>query len=528
MAGEWVKISSTSNACESYTRELVGLKSAQVVRRGLILEDRALAASFQEKSGLKSSKMHQATQPSRFDSIVSAALHLQSTVRQHPRRLSAAVLALLTGSAMTAFGVAPLSALPIAEPPRITQVSETIQPPDLDVQLTALGEQILPLYRSDITRSSDTVDSLLQRLGVSDAEAANFIRQDRVAGWLMQGRSGKSVKAIVEDGQLRELVVRGPSSANSGDYDTYFTRLTIERDAATGSFRAKQETVPLEASTQLGSGMIRSSLFAAADDARIPDGITNQIAEIFGNEIDFRRELRKDDAFSVLYEALSADGEPITWGASHGRVLAARFINRGKTYDAVWFQEPGRKGAYFDLSGRSTTRAFLASPLAFSRVTSGFAMRFHPVHKTMRAHKGVDFGAPTGTPVRSVGEGVVTFSGWQTGYGNVVHIEHSGGRSTVYAHLSRIDARKGQRIEQGQLIGAVGATGWATGPHLHFEFKVNGQQIDPMQVARASESLQLSPQAMARFRTMAVSVAQRLDRAETLQTAGIQTRSRFE
>lgn len=476
---------------------------------------------------MKTSKMHQAMRPSRFDSIASAALQVQDAVRKHPKRFSAGVLALLTGSAMTAFGVAPIATSPVDAPPVISQISEAIQAPDFNTQLQALDQQILPLYRSDITRSSDTVDSLLQRLGVSDAEAANFIRQDQLANLLMQGRAGKSVKAIVEDGQLKQLVVRGPA-ASSSDFDTHFVRLTIERDKANGSLRAASETVPLESSTQLGSGMIQSSLFAAADDARIPDGITNQIAEIFGNEIDFRKELRKGDAFSVLYEAMLADGEPITWGASHGRVLAARFINRGKTHDAVWFQESGRKGAYFDLNGRSTARAFLASPLAFSRVTSGFAMRFHPVHKTMRAHLGVDFGAPTGTPVRSVGEGVVTFSGWQTGYGNVVHIQHSGRRSTVYAHLSRIDARRGQRIEQGQLIGAVGATGWATGPHLHFEFKLNGKQVDPMKVARASESLQLSPQAMAKFRSMAVSVAQRLERADVLQTAGVQSRPRFE
>lgn len=494
---------------------------------GLILEDGVLTTRFEEKSSLKTSKQYQATRPSRIDSIVSAATALQSMVHRHPRRVSAAVLTVLAGSAMTAFGVAPLAALPQAPAPVVTQISESIQSPELQAQLLQLDGQALSLYRSDVTRSADTVDSLLQRLGVSDAEAAQFIRQDPVAGTLLQGRTGKSVKAIVEEGQLKQLVVRGPAAAD-GEFNTHFTRLTIERDAVSRALRVKQETAPLEASTQLGSGMIRSSLFAAADDARIPDGITNQIAEIFGNEIDFRRELRKGDAFSVLYEAHLADGEPVTWGSSHGRVLAARFINKGESHDAVWFQEAGRKGAYFDLNGRSTTRAFLASPLAFSRVTSGFAMRFHPVHKTMRAHLGVDFGAPTGTPVRSVGDGVVTFSGWQKGYGNVVQVEHSGGRSTLYAHLSRIDARRGAKIEQGQLVGAVGATGWATGPHLHFEFKLNGKQVDPMQVARASESLQLSPQALTKFRAMSVSVAQRLDRADALQTAGLSSGPRFE
>ena len=186
------------------------------------------------------------------------------------------------------------------------------------------------------------------------------------------------------------------------------------------------------------------------------------------------------------------------------------------------------KGAYFDLTGRSKTRAFLASPLAFSRVTSGFAMRFHPIHKTWRAHLGVDFGAPTGTPVRTVGEGVVNFAGVQNGYGNVVQIQHAGDRQTVYAHLSRIDVRKGQRVEQGQLIGAVGATGWATGPHLHFEFKVKGQQVDPMVVARASEALQLSPQALASFRSQVGAIAARLDMASEWASAGAQSGPRFE
>lgn len=256
--------------------------------------------------------------------------------------------------------------------------------------------------------------------------------------------------------------------------------------------------------------------------------MTNQIAEMFGNDIDFRRELRKGDAFSVLYETNLADGEPVTWGNSGGRVLAARFINKGEVHDAVWFQEPGRKGAYFDLTGRSKVRAFLSSPLAFSRVTSGFAMRFHPILQTWRAHLGVDFGAPTGTAVRTVGEGVISFSGWQNGYGNVVHVQHSGDRTTVYAHLSRVDVRRGERVEQGQRIGAVGATGWATGPHLHFEFKVGGRQVDPMTIARASESLQLSPQALAQFRRMAVDVAQRLKTAGDWQTAGTQSGPRFE
>jgi murein DD-endopeptidase MepM/ murein hydrolase activator NlpD len=249
----------------------------------------------------------------------------------------------------------------------------------------------------------------------------------------------------------------------------------------------------------MGSGTIQSSLFAAADEARLPDTVTMQMAELFSADIDFRRELRRGDSFTVLYETLTADGEPITWNQAAGRILAARFENDGNTYDAVWFQEPGQRGGYFGLDGRSKRRSFLASPLAFTRVSSGFSMRFHPIMQKWRQHLGVDYAAPTGTAVRAVGDGVVDFAGWQNGYGNVVILKHAGDRETRYAHLSRIDVRRGQRVDQSQSIGAVGATGWATGPHLHFEFRVRGQVQDPMSIARSSESITISPEAKARF-----------------------------
>jgi len=397
--------------------------------------------------------------------------------------------------------------------------------PQLAEQAQALDLAPLTLYRSGVTKSSDTVDSVLRRLGVDDAHAAQFMRQNEVAARVLTGRTGKMLKAIVENGRLVELVVRGPSE-HAEQLDSHFTRLTIQRQTG-GGFTAHTEQAPLQVQPQVASGTISSSLFQAADEARVPDAITNQMAEIFGSDIDFRRELRKGDAFSVVYQAHTADGEPILWGGSAGKLLAARFINKGEVHDAVWFQEAGRKGAYYDLNGRSKNKAFLASPLAFSRVTSGFAMRFHPILQRWKAHLGVDYGAPTGTAVRTVGEGVVSFAGRQNGYGNVVQVQHSANRMTVYAHLSRIDVRVGQKIEQGSLIGAVGATGWATGPHLHFEFKVNGAHVDPMQIARASESTQLSPLALAQFKQMAVSTAVRLDMAEQQQVAGVRG-TRFE
>ncbi len=266
---------------------------------------------------------------------------------------------------------------------------------------------------------------------------------------------------------------------------------------------------------------MRSSLFAATDDAHISDAVATQLADAFSTDIDFHRDLQKGDTFSVLYEALTADGEPITWSNASGRLMAAEFVNSGHTYSTVWFQPDGQtKGGYYSFDGQSKRRAFLASPVAFSRVTSGFAMRLHPILNTWKQHKGVDYGAPTGTPVRAVGDGQVEFAGWQNGYGNKVEIRHSNQRSTVYAHLSRIDVRVGQRVDQGDQVGAVGMTGWATGPHLHFEVKVNGVQQDPIAMAKASEAVVLSPAAKAQFLRLAKSAKSELEMADSVAHSG--------
>ena len=316
---------------------------------------------------------------------------------------------------------------------------------------------------------------------------------------------------------MTELVVRY-AATDSEQLATHFTRLRITRIA--GKLLATLETAPLASQVRMGSGTIRTSLFAATDDARIPDNVATQLAEVFATDLDFHRQLRKGDTFSVIYEALTADGEPITWGSAAGRVLAADFVNDGRAYSAVWFKSAQGKGAYYSFDGQNKKRAFLASPMEFSRVTSGFAMRLHPILNSWKQHKGVDYGAPSGTPVRAVGDGVVEFAGRQNGYGNVLEIRHSNQRSTLYAHLSRIDVRQGQHIEQGQRIGAVGATGWATGPHLHFEVKVNGTQQDPMLLARASETVPLSATALVEFAQLARSVKGQLEVADSVARTG--------
>ncbi|WP_236674963.1 M23 family metallopeptidase [Piscinibacter sp. HJYY11] len=441
---------------------------------------------------------------------VAAGSRLTQFIGRHPRTLTSLIVTGLMGFGVTAFGIAPLAPDAADLPRRI--VTEIVTPEDISSQLEALASHTLQLYRNDLTRATDTADSLLSRLSVADVAAAAFIRNDRTARKLLEGRAGKIVQVrIDESGVLEELVARYPAE-NSEQFGTHFSRLRITRIG--DKFLAGVETAKLESEVRTGAGTIRSSLFAATDEAKIPDPVATQLAEMFSTDIDFRRELRRGDSFHVVYEALTADGEPITWNQASGRVLAAEFINDNRSYSAVWYQDAHTKGGYYGFDGESKRRAFLASPMEFSRVTSGFSMRMHPIHKVWRQHLGVDYGAPTGTPVRNVGDGIVEFAGWQNGYGNVVQVLHSNDRTTLYAHLSRIDVKKGQRVEQGTRIGAVGSTGWATGPHLHFEVKVKGQHQDPLVIAKTSEAVVLSPESRARFMTIAQSLRQQLDVAK--------------
>lgn len=450
--------------------------------------------------------------PKLLDSLSPHIARIGAWSTRHSRALSTGFIAILGGFAAAAFGVAPLLPDPADQPQRI--VTDTIAPQGLRDQLDALADHDLDLWRSDLTRANDNVDSLLRRLGVIDAEAAGFLRSDPLAKRLLDGRAGKMVQArAAADGKLIQLVARY-GAPDGTQREARFTRLSVSR--LDGRWSSRTEVAPLVGQVRLASGTIRTSLFAATDEARIPDAVASQMAEVFAADIDFHRELQKGDTFSVVYEALTADGEPVTWAPTTGRVLSAEFVNGGKTYHALWYTDASGRGAYFGFDGRSKRRSFLASPMEFSRVTSGFAMRFHPILQTLRAHRGVDYSAPWGTPVRSVADGVVDFAGWQNGYGNVVKVQHGNSRATLYAHLSRIDVRKGQAIEQGQHLGAVGATGWATGPHLHFEFLVNGQYVDPQSIAKTADTVTIDAASRAKFAALSNSARMQLDLAETL------------
>jgi murein DD-endopeptidase MepM/ murein hydrolase activator NlpD len=420
-----------------------------------------------------------------------------------------AVGALLLGTGVTAFGIAPLA-------PDASLLPVRIIVEDLPVQATTpLDGATLDtwsLFRSDTIRRDDTAQSLLQRLGVRDPGAEAMLRNDSQARLLFEGRAGKLV--TVETNHQHQLIRL--QARWLPDDGRMFQRLVIQQDGT--GFASRLEAGELTVQTRLASGVIRSSLFAATDEAGLPDSVAVQLAEMFSGDIDFRRDLREGDRFSVVYESLEADGESLR----AGRVLSAEFFNNGREHEAVWFEEPGLKGAYYGFDGQSSRKSFLSSPLEFSRVSSGYGMRFHPITGQHKAHLGVDYAAPTGTPVRTIGDGVVTFAGWQRGYGNTIEVRHHNNQSTLFGHLSRIDVKVGQKVSQGEFIGAVGSTGLSTGPHLHFEFKDNGVHQDPLNIARQSESIPVSPAARARFDAVAQSMRTQLDAAALVQQASAQ------
>jgi murein DD-endopeptidase MepM/ murein hydrolase activator NlpD len=436
------------------------------------------------------------------------AARLQNTVNTQHRRILAGVAVGLSVLGGGAWAVANfdegVAKLPLHE------VVESVNPLSLPSLQT---DKPLQLFRTDLTRSSDTADSLLSRLGLSDPEAAAYLRSARTASQQFVGRAGRMVS--VEGDAAHRLTRLTARWANDGS--DQFTRWVMERTP--NGFVARQETAPLTVGTRMGNGTIQSSLFAATDEANLPDSVSSQLADIFAGDIDFHRALRKGDRFAVVYESLEADGETLR----AGRVLSAEFVNNGKTHQAFWFKEASAKeGGYFNAEGVSLRRAYLASPLAFSRITSSFKMRFHPILQTWRAHLGVDYAAPTGTPVRSVGQGVVDVAGVQNGFGNVEILKHANGHATVYAHLSRINVKRGQSVAQGQTIGLVGATGWATGPHLHFEFRVNGQHIDPLTMARQSTTVEVSAALREQFKRQAANAKVALSAAASTQPSRVE------
>ena len=377
-------------------------------------------------------------------------------------RAAAALLLSFIG-VVTAFGIAPDT---VTEP--LKQ-----KPVVLELALPASSSADAPIegyWREERVLHGDTLATLLARLGADDPEALRHLRATRAARPIHQPAAGRTARAqITLEGQLLELHYR--NGAN----------LLVAKRHGDG-ISVHEQPAELERRVLMKSAEIRTSLFSASDAAGLSDAIATQLADIFSTDIDFHRDLRRGDRFSVVYEMFHDRGEPVR----AGRVLAAEFINVGRLYRAVYFQYDDKRGGYYTPDGRSIRKAFLRSPLEYSRISSGFTnSRFHPILGQWRAHKGIDYAAPHGTRVRATGDGVVESAGWDhRGYGNLVVLRHQSGYSTWYGHLSALakGVRRSSRVYQGETIGYVGATGLATGPHLHYEFRINDVHQNPLRV----------------------------------------------
>jgi murein DD-endopeptidase MepM/ murein hydrolase activator NlpD len=424
-----------------------------------------------------------------------AALIGDLSIRQ---RFAAALVTLPCFGVVAAFGIAPDT---LVEKLTFSNVIEELRLP----ALTAAADGENQFTREERIKRGDTVASLLARLQIEDPETLQLLRNHKDARPLHQLIPGKTVRVTAAaDGKLVSL-----RYLNAGNM------LSVDR--TTDAVVVKQEPAQLERRVLMKSAEIRHSLFGATDAAGLSDAVAMQIADIFSTDIDFHRDLRKGDRFSVVYEIFYDHGEPVR----SGRVLAAEFINQGKAYQAVYFSYAENEGGYYTRDGKNLRKQFLRSPLEFSRITSGFSKsRFHPVLQSWRAHTGIDYGAPNGTRVKATGDGVVEFTGRQGGYGNVVVLRHQTKYTTWYGHLSGVakGLRKGRRVAQGEIIGYVGATGLATGPHLHYEFRINNVHQNPLRVAMPAAP-PITPEQKPKFEQAAKLYAERLELLRTTTLA---------
>ncbi|OYY47412.1 MAG: peptidase M23 [Gallionellales bacterium 35-53-114] len=365
---------------------------------------------------------------------------------------------------LSAFGIIPQSEINF---PFNENVIDEISLPHASQETDTQGV----FWRTERIQRGDTIAEVLRRLNVDDQAASNYLRSNKASSTLPHFATNKDIQAETQaDGSLLSLRYL----SNNGN------QVIIEKNG--DNFTTRTVSPQIEKRIFMRTGDINSTLYAATDAAGMPDAVANQLADIFSGDIDFHRDLRKGDKFSVIYEMNYSNGEPV----STSNILAAEFINQGRQYRALYFEMTKNIGNYFSPDGKSMRKAFLRSPLEFSRISSGFKpSRFHPVLNKWRAHKGVDYAASTGTKVKVTADGTVDFVGKQGGYGNVVIVNHQGRYTTVYGHLSRFSSglHRGQRVTQGEIIAYVGRTGLATGPHLHYEFKINGQHHDPLRVA---------------------------------------------
>jgi len=320
-------------------------------------------------------------------------------------------------------------------------------------------------------KAGDTLASIFSNAGLNASTTHQVVQLNKQTKKLSKIRPGQKISILKDsEGTLTNL-----------KYMPSLTQTLVIKRQQDKSLTSELLHHPLDPIPVFKSGEITSSLFLAAEKSNIPENVIMELAGIFGWDIDFALDIRKGDQFALVYNELFKDGEKIR----NGRILSAEFINQGKQYKAVYYTDPKGESGYYSPDGKSMRKAFLRSPVKFSRISSRFTRkRWHPVLSKWRSHKGVDYAAARGTPIRASGDGKITFKGTKGGYGKSIFIQHGGKYTTVYAHMTRYarGSRKGKRVKQGQVIGYVGSTGLASGPHLHYEFRVNGAHRNPLTV----------------------------------------------
>jgi murein DD-endopeptidase MepM/ murein hydrolase activator NlpD len=347
---------------------------------------------------------------------------------------------------------------------------------------------------------NDTMDRIFRSVGVDLAALAELRTRPEVRRALDIVRPGDTITFTHVDGALQSL--------NRQISNT----LTLQVARSEDGFAVNYIENPLETEIVGRRAKITSSLFAAGEEAGMtPETIMTLANQMFGWDIDFALDIREGDEFSVLYEQKYQDGEYV----NDGRVLAAEFVNQGKLHRAVWFQsQDGQVEGYFTPDGKGMRKAFLRAPLDFTRISSVFnPKRRHPISGRIRAHKGMDYAAPPGTPIWAAGDGRIEFAGRKGGYGNTVVVDHGKGITTLYAHMSRFgkSARGGRKVRQGDIIGYVGSTGASTGPHLHYEYRVRGTHKNPASVTMPR--VEISSKYVAEFRQASDATLAKLDLA---------------
>ena len=369
------------------------------------------------------------------------------------------------------------SAKPADSTPKSVRLHYPLDLPTPEPSLEqAIAEEVMPTadpanWESVTIKSGDTLASIFANKGISPTTTHRIATLNDQTRKLRYLKPGEEIQLLLdEEGQLRKM-----------KYIADVTRtLLIQRDEEK-AFTSEIIKYKLDAYPVYREGVIDSSLFEAAANADIPDDVIMDLVAIFGWDIDFALDIRQGDRFAIVYEELYKGDVKIR----NGRILSARFINDGRTYHAVHYTDPDGNSDYFSPDGKSMRKAFLRSPVEFTRISSRFTTkRWHPVLSKWRSHKGVDYAAPRGTPIRASGDGKIIFAGTKGGYGRLIVIRHGGRYTTAYGHLHRYakGARTGRKVKQGQIIGYVGSSGLATGPHLHYEFRVNGVHRNPLTV----------------------------------------------